>query len=49
MRERVARKILKNKDRLTYSERQIKQAEDTVRLAQKRKEKGPAQTEETTE
>ena len=53
MRERVARKILKHKDKLDYSQQQIQRAEDTLNLIRKRKEKGsvqaPAQTEETTE
>ena len=44
MRERVAKKILKCRDKLNYTEQQIKQAEETLNTIAKRKEKAQIQT-----
>lgn len=49
MRERVAKKILKCRDKLNYTEQQIKQAEETLNTIAKRKEKARSQTATQTE
>jgi len=39
MRKRVAEKILKNREKLHYTEHQIKQAEETLKELEKRRAK----------
>ena len=47
MRKRVAEKILKYRDKLTYSEQQVKKAEETLKEIEKRREKREGKTEES--